>query len=71
MSTTTEAAVLSGLARNVEALLFLSAEPVTGRETDGENYNIGFVSVGDVPYAPLVQAARAVHAEAYARRYNQ
>lgn len=46
-------------------------EPVTGRETDGENYNIGFVSVGDVPYAPLVQAARAVHAEAYARRYNQ
>ena len=32
MSTTTEAAVLSGLARNVEALLFLSAEPVTGRD---------------------------------------
>lgn len=45
-------------------------QPVTGREVDGENYNIGFVSVGDVPYAPLVSAARSVHAEAYARRYG-
>jgi hypothetical protein len=24
--------------------------PLTGRSYDGENYNVGFVSVADIPY---------------------
>jgi hypothetical protein len=44
-------------------------EPVTGRFWDGENYNIGFVTVVDSPYPELVDAAGKVHAEAYERRY--
>lgn len=43
-------------------------EPITGRYFDGENYNIGFVDVTDTPYPELVQAARKVNAEIYARR---
>jgi hypothetical protein len=43
-------------------------EPLTGRSFDGENYNIGFLTVTDTPYPELVAAARKVHAEAYARR---
>jgi len=43
-------------------------EPLTGRTYDGENYNIGFVSITDTPYAEMVEAAKAVHAEAYKRR---
>lgn len=45
-------------------------EPITGRTIDGENYNIGFVTVVDTPYPELVAAARDVHAEMYARRYR-
>jgi len=45
-------------------------EPVTGRWFDGENYNIGFVTVVDSPYPELVEAARQVHAEVYSRRCN-
>jgi len=33
-------------------------EPLTGRLLDGENGNMGFVSVTDVPYGGLVSAAR-------------
>jgi len=40
-------------------------EPVTGRNYDGENYNIGFVDVADTPYSPMVDAARNIHAKAY------
>ena len=43
-------------------------EPLTGRPGDGENYNIGLVSVTDTPYAELIKAASIVHAEAYRRR---
>ena len=43
-------------------------EPLTGRAYDGENYNIGFVSVTDTPYPEMVQAARAVAAQLYSRR---
>jgi len=39
-------------------------QPLTGR-FDGENYNIGFVSVVDYPYWELVEAARKVHGEVY------
>ncbi|MDR3706736.1 MAG: hypothetical protein P4L33_00415 [Capsulimonadaceae bacterium] len=42
-------------------------QPLTGRSFDGENYNIGFVSVADQPYPELVAAARALNASAYAR----
>jgi hypothetical protein len=43
-------------------------ESTTGRWYDGENYNIGFVNVVDTPYPELVEAAKMVHAEMYARR---
>ena len=35
--------------------------PITGRVVDGENYNVGFVSVAEVPYIPIVKAARELH----------
>ncbi len=35
-------------------------QPSTGR-SDGENYNIGFVNVADIPYKELVDAARETH----------
>ncbi len=43
-------------------------EPLTGRAYDGENYNIGFLSVTDTPYPELVAAARAIHRRAYHER---
>ena len=43
----------------------LTDEPVTGRFYDGENYNIGFVDVGDTPYPLMVDAARNIYAQAY------
>jgi len=43
-------------------------EPLTGRTYDGENYNIGLVTATDTPYPEMVEAAKAVHAEVYARR---
>jgi hypothetical protein len=45
-------------------------QPLTGRQYDGENYNIGFVTVTDTPYPEMVKAAREVHAGAYARRWG-
>ena len=44
--------------------------PLTGRALDGENYNVGFVSVTDQPYEPLVDAAKAVNAKLYTRRFG-
>lgn len=44
--------------------------PITGRAYDGENYNFGFVSITDVPYAPLVKAAKELHKGMYQRRYS-
>jgi agarase len=46
-------------------------EPLTGRAYDGENYNIGFVTITDTPYPEMVEAAKTVHAEAYARRLGR
>jgi len=40
-------------------------EPITGRWFDGENYNIGFVTVVDSPYPELVAAAKRVHGDVY------
>ncbi len=42
-------------------------QPLSGR-WDGENFNAGFVSVCDVPYPELVEAARTVASEIYSRR---
>jgi len=44
--------------------------PVTGRAYDGENYNVGFVTVADIPYAPLVDAAREVNRTLYQDRFG-
>lgn len=46
-------------------------EPLTGRTFDGENYNIGFVTVTDTPYPEMVAAAKKVHAGAYVRRFGK
>jgi len=46
-------------------------EPLTGRAGDGENYNIGFVSVTDTPYREMVESAKAVSAEVYKRRSGE
>lgn len=45
-------------------------EPTTGRWLDGENYNIGFVTIVDSPYPEMVAAARQVHGEVYRRRFD-
>ena len=45
--------------------------PITGRALDGENYNVGFVSVADVPYEPMVEAAKELHGEMYQRRFGE
>ncbi len=45
-------------------------EPLTGRTLDGENGHIGFVSVADVPYLGLVNAARTAN-EAVLRKLQQ
>lgn len=39
-------------------------QPLTGR-FDGENYNIGFVTITDTPYPEMRAAARALHSELY------
>ncbi|MDO6842036.1 beta-galactosidase [Paraglaciecola chathamensis] len=44
--------------------------PLTGRAYDGENYNVGFVSVTDTPYQPLVDAAKEVNQQIYTRRFG-
>ena len=43
--------------------------PITGRAFDGENYNVGFVSVADVPYETMVEAAKTLHRKMYLRKY--
>ncbi len=40
-------------------------QPLLGRAWDGENYNLGFVDVTDVPYPAMVAAAKELHAKAY------
>lgn len=45
-------------------------QPLTGRAYDGENYNIGFIDAADQPYPEMTAAARRVHEEIYARRYD-
>lgn len=40
-------------------------EPLTGRSLDGENYNIGLVSVADVPYPELTSVMRSTNSNLY------
>lgn len=40
-------------------------EPLTGRAWDGENYNIGMVSVTDTPYPEMIEAAKHIHRDGY------
>lgn len=40
-------------------------DPTTGRSGDGENFNIGFVSITDTPYPELIAAARNVNSRVY------
>ncbi|WP_299570917.1 agarase [uncultured Shewanella sp.] len=44
--------------------------PLTGRAYDGENYNVGFVSVTDQPYTELVNAAKLVNKTLYPKRFT-
>ena len=45
-------------------------QALTGR-FDGENYQIGFVTVTDTPYPELVAAARDIGATMYRRRFEK
>ncbi|WP_448248496.1 beta-galactosidase [Thalassotalea agariperforans] len=45
--------------------------PLTGRAYDGENYNTGFVTITDVPYQTMVEAAKEINAELYPRRFGK
>ena len=44
--------------------------PITGRAYDGENYNVGFVRVTDIPYDEMVTAAKEVNSALYERRFE-
>ncbi|WP_027330223.1 agarase [Marinimicrobium agarilyticum] len=46
-------------------------EPVTGRAFDGENANIGFVTVTDIPYPEMVEAAKEINFNLYRERYGK
>lgn len=45
--------------------------PLAGRAYDGENYNVGFVSVTDQPYPEMVAAAKEVNSTLYPYRYGK
>lgn len=44
--------------------------PTSGRAHDGENYNVGFVRITDVPYEPMVETAKAINSQMYVRRFG-
>lgn len=44
--------------------------PLTGRAFDGENYNVGFVNIADIPYPEMVDAARSIMKDLYPDRFN-
>lgn len=46
-------------------------QPATGRPMDGENGNVGFVSLTDTPYPELIDAARTIHGEMYRLRFGK
>ena len=44
-------------------------EPVLGR-ADGEDYNMGFLDVCDIPYPEMVSASRKIGKSMYSIRYQ-
>lgn len=44
--------------------------PLTGRAFDGENYNVGFVNIADIPYPEMVEAAREIMDGIYPERFG-
>lgn len=44
--------------------------PLSGRAHDGENYNVGFVSIADVPYPEMVEAAKELNSSLYSDKYG-
>ncbi|WP_143247608.1 agarase [Agaribacterium haliotis] len=46
-------------------------EPVSGRALDGENANIGFVTVADIPYPDLIKEVQDFTSTMYQRRLDQ
>ena len=44
--------------------------PLTGRSFDGEGYNVGFVTVTDIPYAEMVEAAKSFNSTIYPKRFG-
>ncbi len=45
-------------------------QPITGRALDGQDANLGFVSIADVPYPEMVAASRSLGQNLYAFRSN-
>lgn len=45
--------------------------PTSGRAHDGENYNVGFVRITDVPYQSMVDAAKEFNARLYSRCFGE
>ncbi|MDA3872517.1 MAG: beta-galactosidase, partial [Kiritimatiellae bacterium] len=45
-------------------------QPATGRPMDGENGNLGFISITDTPYPELIDAAREIHTDIYRIRFG-
>lgn len=45
--------------------------PLTGRAHDGENYNVGFVTMTDIPFPHMVSAAKDVHKNLYQRKFGK
>ena len=44
--------------------------PLTGRAFDGEGYNVGFVTVTDIPYPEMVDAAKTFNTSLYPKRFG-
>ncbi|NLS14220.1 beta-agarase [Vibrio sp. SM6] len=44
--------------------------PATGRAWDGENYNVGFITIGDEPYVELIKAAKEFNRDLYTNRFK-
>lgn len=45
-------------------------QATTGRPMDGENGNVGFVSITDTPHQEIIDAAREIHAKMYEVRFG-
>jgi agarase len=44
--------------------------PLTGRAFDGEGYNVGFVTVTDIPYPEMIEAAKSFNSSLYPKRFG-